>query len=615
MKPPLHTILALGTIVLGLGTDGTAQGARKDRAAGFGAIGLGPFDIELPTNNDGAVGVIELQNTLYISSRGAGAQPPHVVHTLDAFGNLTNQWFQSPLTNLSVWGFRDGTTDGTSLAYGYEGGILIMRPSDGQLVNTFNGQAIQNPIGTPALGVHRGVAFNPNGDNGKGSFWVGDFAAPLHEIDLQGNVLRTLSPPPGSSWSVYGLAWDTQGTANPNDDTLWLNSSPNKGQLREINPATGGFIGAAIDRHQAGSYQGGLDGINGPNGRFSLIGLDQGHPDSVTLYRVDRDSRNPGEKEAVLLSSVGMGPLSVASPKFFFAQPLSVTFDLDISADPTLAGRAAFLILNIGQNLPNMKIPGYPEVVAQLPAALLQPLALGSPPIRYFFPPIFQPGDQMRVQVVYAEPRIRGNQLVATNQVFIDQTEIVVMAQGHDSFNSDVTQGFFSISNLASDPITNVVLDWTTSTNTLHAVQEFDTDQTGMAERFDGGNAIKGSCAGTYRNGSHAAAGLVFDHLNTVIAPCSPGILPIGGDAIRANCGWIGTNPGNDPGDYRTLQFRFTSFGAGVTFEFDCDTDRGGTSGDEMRGLVVTIQTQSGRTLGPAELVEIPGQDRSVLRF
>ena len=615
MTPSIRVLFALGA-VLAHATAGTvaSQSSLKDRAAGLGAVALGPFDIELPTNNDGAVGVIELKNRLYVSSRGAGAQPPHVVHTLDAFGNLVNQWFQTPLTGQSSWGFRDGATDGVNLAYGYEGGILIMRPTDGQLVTTFNGQTIQNPIRTPALKVHRGVAFNPAGDNGKGSFWVGDFADPLYEIDLQGNILTTIQPPTSEQWSIYGLAWDSQQTPDPNDDTLWISSVPNEGQLRELDPTSGSYTGSSITRHQAGSYQGGLDGVEGTNGRFSLISLDQGAPDAATLYRVDRDLQNPGEKEALLLSSVGTGPLSVASPKFF-GQPLIMSLGLDISADPTLINRPAFLIMNIGPNLPNAKIPGYPEVVAQLPATLIQPIQMGSPPIPYFIPPILPPGYQIRVQGVYGEPRIRGNQLVATNQVFLDQAEILVMAQGPNSYNSDRSRGFFSISNLGADRITSVVLDWTTSSNPLHVDQEFDTDQTGMAERFDGGSTASGPCAGTYRNGSHRAAGLVFDHLNTVIAPCTPGILPIGGDAVRANCGWIGTNPGNGPGDYRTLQFRFTSFGGAVTFEFDCDTDRGGTSGDEMRGLVVTIQMQSGRTLGPAELVEVPGQDRSILRF
>jgi len=113
----------------------------------------------------------------------------------------------------------------------------------------------------------------------------------------------------------------------------------------------------------------------------------------------------------------------------------------------------------------------------------------------------------------------------------------------------------------------------------------FDTDQVGMADRFDAGDSTTTGCQGTYRNASDVATGL--DYSGTAASPCD----------ATAQLGWVGSNPGANPGEFRTLTFafqpgRFFNF---ARLEFDCDTDGGvGVNGGAMDGLVVTATLANG---------------------
>jgi len=51
----------------------------------------------------------------------------------------------------------------------------------------------------------RGLAFNPDGDRGTGTLWMGDQLGNVHEIDLAGNVLRTASP---GAATIRGAGYD-----------------------------------------------------------------------------------------------------------------------------------------------------------------------------------------------------------------------------------------------------------------------------------------------------------------------------------------------------------------------------------------------------------------------
>jgi hypothetical protein len=113
----------------------------------------------------------------------------------------------------------------------------------------------------------------------------------------------------------------------------------------------------------------------------------------------------------------------------------------------------------------------------------------------------------------------------------------------------------------------------------------FDTDQTGMAGVFAGGNSLLPGCAGTYRNGTDVQTGLVYDSLNTTPSnPCDP----------AANTGWIGTNA-TAPDTFQTIEFRFSAFSAGKKFEFDADTDNFfANTGGSMWGMRITVELADG---------------------
>lgn len=193
-----------------------------------------------------------------------------------------------------------------------------------------------------------------------------------------------------------------------------------------------------------------------------------------------------------------------------------------------------------------------------------------------------------------------------THQVSFLAPAVVVSAEGTNSFNSDVTAGFWKVTNL-NDPrsIVQVVFDWTGAPSS-QATMEFDTDQSGMSDRFDGGNSTVSGCLGTYRNGSDTATGLIYS--GTPAAPCDP----------AANTGWTGTNAGNATNDWRTITFSFTPgiFTLGQTFELDIDTDGGlGISGDNMVGMQVSVTFDDMSTVSGALAVDPSTPNRSQVAF
>lgn len=162
-----------------------------------------------------------------------------------------------------------------------------------------------------------------------------------------------------------------------------------------------------------------------------------------------------------------------------------------------------------------------------------------------------------------------------------DTAPIVIRADGANNFNSDPTTGFWTVTNTGPLDITNVQFSWVGSSTPNNL---FDTDQTGMADRFDGGNSTAVGCGGTYRNGSDVATGLVY--AGTAVSPCDPAGLT----------GWTGSNPGTGTSTFSTLDFAFASFGQGDVFEVDIDTDGGTTSGGAMAGMNVTVTFIGGTT-------------------
>jgi hypothetical protein len=336
------------------------------------------------------------------------------------------------------------------------------------------------------------------------------------------------------------------------------------------------------------------------------VSVSQALPDEAVFHRLHALPGIPGYDEVRLEIAVDGGAFNGEST--IFAPGSTLTWHLrDPANPPRLVGLPGWVVANFaspggsaaidvttdfGALLPQLGIGVLPEFVRQNavsvplqdPNAAILPLAIGTP-LSVVLPPGFPVGfgDVLVEQALHLDPA-DPNVFKATNETWRIGTQplsgIVVRAEGANSFNANTNAGFFSVEHLANSThaaIANVRFDWLASNQPL---TEFDTDQGGMLDRFDGGNSVAIGCRGTFRNGSAVATGL--DFAATPISPCDPG----------ARTGWIGSNPTQLPGSFSTLDFPFTGglFGpGGGKFEFDCDTDFGPTSGSGMAGLVVTI--------------------------
>ena len=598
--------------ILGCATAIAAQvGPRPDRHAGYASFNLfdrQPVNVSVITKSVHPLGVQKLGNFIYVTGRGKGPVTvgPHTVYVFDLKGKLVRSFNQNPQTKGTRWGWRDMATDGIGLFAGFDFGIHFV-DTTGKLVNRVrakNGMQTlaKNPIPNPTgLTASRALAYNPEGNRGNGSLWVANFTSDLVEIDLNGSVLRRFPASTNTPrWWLYGLAW------NPATKTLWGNSAPQGGPIREIDPSTGKYTShVPIRRFRAGADAGGMCGIPGPNGSFSLLAMSQGSGKltaTMVGYRVDRAKALPGETEARMLNAVGPGPLNSSFPKRFVTTPQAVRMGFDTSRDSSLLGRPGALFLNFGPDAKKLGVtPGFPELLAIWPASIppgagviILSTAVLPRPLPFNIPKLpFNQGDRIRMQMIYFEPK-SPNFFVETNQVAWDfeTFPVIVRAEGPNSFNSNENFGFFSVQNHGAIWIEEITFDWVGSSNQAHFNMQFDCDQGGLRNRFDAGNSKQAGCSGTYRNNSDVATGLIYDAQNTIKG--------VSCDA-SSNSGFIATNRvGSTGASYRTLKFRFANrkFKLGARFEFDCDTDfGGGIRGGDMEGMVVTIKLGPARTL------------------
>ncbi len=296
------------------------------------------IDLQVPTQNNNlhlgcAYGLTN--GFIYTSGRGLGPvnTGPHTIYTWDTLGSVTTM-AQPAASNTTVWGYRDGASSILGqVFFGWDGGIDVYDadPVTGALTPATNLLAgISTPLtplvaGAPGTitsagvaGTHRALAFNFFGNNAAGSFFVANFGGSVFEIDAAGTVLHTFTNTTSSIWSAYGLALDDKGDGDETNDTLWINSAPNAGNLVEysidrvldvLTPT-----GLEIERNQPGTAQGGLalvpGGLDGRNCGYDLIGVDQGTPDALTGYRVVQwDGYSPAD-EPRLVVGVDGGPLT-----------------------------------------------------------------------------------------------------------------------------------------------------------------------------------------------------------------------------------------------------------------------------------------------------------------
>jgi len=280
------------------------------------------------------------------------------------------------------------------------------------------------------------------------------------------------------------------------------------------------------------------------------------------------------------------GPLTISAPAGRLPT-IGQTFQIDVSnVTPDAVGGALMLgggtanidLTTIGMLRCNYLISSF---IASFPLTLNSPAGSISLPLPNL-PQIA--GFALETQAVVVAPSVNTLGVGLSNRGTLkigDSNPVVIRAEGLDNDNDDTSQGFWKVINgtLGLD-VTRVQFDWVGSSTPNTYI--FDTNETGMADRFDGGNSSTPLCQNTYRNDSDAIVGL--DYGSSILGPCGANHMT----------GWVGSNYGKSPGDFRTLDFRFLHFQPGEVFEFDADTDGGPGNGGAMAGMVVTVWMSDG---------------------
>jgi len=594
-----HRPLAIG---LWLSLAVSAPGQALANNAGFGGI-YRTVDLGTLTGNDMHLGCADLGGRTWVTARDPAKGGHHVLYAIDANGALVSTLPQPAIHQLSAFGMRDLCTDGQNLAGGSEAGISILTPT-GALATTWNGRPIAQPIAGPvlaALGVPRGLAWDGQAGNGAGRFYAVNFASPIYEFDVLGNITGTF---PNRGWNGCGLALDAH-TGN-----LWIDACPARGDLAEIDRAGGTWqpTGRRIPRARAGSFEGGLSeaapraGTHAPwDCTFALVGICQGGTDTLAVQRVDLVPALRGDDEVRLDTAINGSALDGTTKEFGVLD--TVTLE-NHDASGAAAGRPYWTIVNYPpesslDDLTDISLLGTGIAIAPEHRTLnelsiahpsLTPMVFvgvaGAPTSLFIAPSLaVPPGFLVRLQSVTFDPQWPSS-IASTNEVYLvggqPQTGILVEAIGPNSNATSAQRGFWRIEHCGGRAaIRAVQFDWATSTEPGQESMVFDVDQVTDGRRHDAGNAAGSACRGTYRLGTDVATGLDYTYPQNHRAPCAgPG----------ESAGF--TIDLGDAGAARILTYHFAGglFTAGKRLEFDCDTDGGlGVSGDAMRGLRVRV--------------------------
>lgn len=387
------------------------------------------------------------------------------------------------------------------------------------------------------------------------------------------------------SWAVLGMDLDPGASG-----TVWFNTAPGLAWITWDQVPENGQVNLntfQIQFHASGQVSI-IWSSAGNTTHSALVGWSGG-------FGVDDDGPIDFSAQPAWDMGASSGPLTISAPPARLPT-LGRTFRIDMQNVPSDALLGVLLLATTATNVDlssqgmpgcwlfvSPDLPSFPTVIAPPTGQVVMPIPNAAPFLGLVL--------ESQLATVARSVNQLGVSTSNRGRIRIGNIDpIIVRAQGTDNLNDDVASGFWQVINATSLDITSLRFSWLGSS--IPNTNYFDTNQTGMADRFDGGNSQTPLCAGTYRNDS---ANLVaLDYTNTNATPCG----------ANSRTGWVGSNFGSSAGDYKTLDFRFNGFTSGKVFEFDADTDGGPGNGGAMAGMVVRVQL-SDNSVRTGELVMI----------
>ncbi len=235
------------------------------------------YAAETLSGDNGCVGVSWDGTYIWVSGRGV-APNPNMIYIISADGTQLVTSF--PSSSSSAWGVRDHSTDGTYIYGGWESGLIKYDPSPLPANPATVVSTIPFPVG---MQFGRSNAIDPNGNNGQGSVYCGNFSNPMYEMSMTGSLLRTF----GAGPVAYGMAWDNIDPAGP---WLWVHSQTGGCVMHQYNPTTMTPTGVQQDVTAAivaGAIAGGCEHVFGWDPQYTtMIALGQGTPDKIAGFEM-----------------------------------------------------------------------------------------------------------------------------------------------------------------------------------------------------------------------------------------------------------------------------------------------------------------------------------------
>lgn len=185
---------------------------------------------------DGALCPIVLHSSARVSFPLPGSPGTRKVFMFRETGELIGNYDAVEGAQSDSFGYRDGTTDGYYVYFGWTQGVARHDPDGSNGV-----QIIFGP--TPGTAVTwRALAFDPSGDNGNGSLWTQSFTSDLVESTMAGQLLHQFP----NDLTLYGLTYDYQ------TGMLWGHNQSSvdaSAEVVEIDPSNGQPTGVKFPSH------------------------------------------------------------------------------------------------------------------------------------------------------------------------------------------------------------------------------------------------------------------------------------------------------------------------------------------------------------------------------